>query len=154
MIGHHNSDGGTYDPCIINCCNRGNISVGGYNGDTYIGGLIGYCYNTQTEIGASFSQCVLSMPFSKTDDVYCGGLSGTKFHINQSGFKDSGSGILRPSYAYPDYNNPEATWNTDAASLANNLNNLTGVPSGTHTLYNPPTLLDWKNDGGCPALNF
>ena len=154
IIGHHDSDGGTYDPCIINCCNRGNISVGGYNGDTYIGGLIGYCCNTHTEIGASFSQCVLSMPLSKTDDVYCGGLSGTEFHINQSGFKNSGSG-LQPSYAYPDYNNGAATWNNDAASLANHLSNLTGVPSGTHTLYSPtPTLLRWKNDGGIPALDF
>ena len=152
MIGHHNSDGGTYDPCIINCCNRGNISVGGYNGDTYIGGLIGYCYNTVTEIGASFSQCVLSKLF-ETEHVYCGGLSGTEFHINQSGFKNSGSG-LQPSYAYPDYNNGAATWTADADDLTSHLNNLTGVPSGDHTLYTTPTFLKWKVDGGIPALDF
>ena len=153
MIGHHDSDGGTYDPCIINCCNRGDISAGGYNGKTYIGGLIGYCYDEDTEIGASFSQCVLTNLYT-TNSIYCGGLSGTEFDINQSGFKNSDSG-LQPSYAYPEYNNGKATWNSDAYDLTSHMNGLTGVPSGNHTLYSPtPTLLSWKKDGDAPALNF
>ena len=38
--------------------------------------------------------------------------------------------------------------------LANYLNNLTGIPSGDHTLYKTPTSLKWKDDGDIPALKF
>ena len=160
LIGYHDSDGYDGKPCIINCCNRGAVRAGG--DDIYMGGLIGYCFNDDTTIGASFAVADLAYLECSYSDLYYGGISGTKYTHTSNWWKRvegaiSGATRLTPSCAYPDagthYQAAE-----DVAGLVSKLNgawsSATSAVSGSVPSDYTPAQVTWKADGDYPALDF
>ena len=157
FFGYHDSNGGsTYNPCVINCCNRGDITVNGSSsGDVYIGGIVGYCYNDDTEIGCSYSRANLVSFYY--EDLYCGGM------IGEGDFCDTGSqwellqtvsGALAPEYSRHDGGKKAATFSGSEIATALNVAQAE-VPQLSSYIQNIPDLLKWKLDSDdCPALTF
>ena len=155
FFGMHDSDGGTYDPCVINCCNRADISVSGSEGDVYIGGIIGYCYNDCTEIGCSYSRCNLASLAYTDGNLYCGGL------IGYDDYTDTGSqwtllttitGCLYPHYSIYD-GGREATTLSGSDLVIALQNAISSVPA-REDITNLPGFVSWRVDSdGYPALS-
>ena len=161
LVGYQDSDGyGSKLPCIINCCNRGSVRAGGE--DIYIGGLLGFCYENYTTIGASFAVADLAYLGSTFDDLYYGGISGHEYtHVNNWWKLVTGTlseaTRLAPSFAYPNAGTHyEAT--EDVSGLVSNLNgawsSATSAVSGSVPSGYSPSQVSWKVDGDYPALNF
>ena len=152
-----NYDGGdTYNPCVINCCNRGDITVNGSSsGDVYIGGIMGYCYDDDTEIGCSYSRANLVSSFY--DDLYCGGILGEgDFCDTNSQWEllQTVSGALAPEYSRHDGGKKAATFSGSEIATALNVAQAE-VPQLSSYIQNIPDMLKWKLDSdGCPALSF
>ena len=161
LLGYHDSDG--HDdkyPCIINCCNRAPVIVSG--GSSCLGGLIGYCYNYKTTIGASFAVADLYTNDDDDDDMEYGGISGTNYtHVSNwwkiAPASSLASVYLRPNYAYPDAGTHYQA-SEDVSGLVSNLNGAwsgaINAVSGSVPSGYTPSQVTWKVDGDYPALNF
>ena len=161
FLGYHDSDGDKYYPCIINCCNRGDIKVNGSDdGEVYIGGMIGYCYSYSmssadyTEIGCSYSRANLISQYY--DDLYCGGL------IGEGSYYENGSYwcVLQTVSGAQEVYSSRHDGGTDptTTSCVSELNlKRSSVPYYTDKFTDVPipSLLEWKQDSdGYPALSF
>lgn len=69
IVGYHGADGGTYDPYIYNCLNKGHIEAADQFGAA--GGIIGYTYDDDTTIAL----CVNVGTFSGEEDTKFGAIS-------------------------------------------------------------------------------
>ena len=112
ILGYHDSDGMSNNaPFVVNCCNRGDITANGSSeGDVYVGGIAGYYYGGDSEMGNCYSRGVLSSTYHGT--LHCHGLLGYidsmgSAELNRSYWSkvlDSNGKVvgLDPTYAFND----------------------------------------------------
>lgn len=92
LVGMHDSDGDALDPYVHNSVNTADIKATGTDA-SYAGGLMGYCYDADTEFRVCANYADVKATADDSDDAYYGGLCGydddlnIKYCLIKSGYK-------------------------------------------------------------------
>jgi len=81
LVGMHDSDGDALNPYVHNSLNTGDIKAVGTD-YSYAGGLMGYCYDADTEFRVCANFADVKATANDSDDAYYGGLCGYDDNLN------------------------------------------------------------------------
>lgn len=132
IVGYHNSDGdsGNGDPFIYNCLNTGNVYA--CQADSYSGGILGYCYDDDTDVYNCANTGKVTAGNSPKRGGICGSDDGTYFYCHWS---------CDLSYMLDGENGGTGCSKMTSIDAATMNGKLTNIPSSSVTYVN------WSGEG-------